>query len=66
LRTRRSSMRWLALALVLYTGLGAVEVIARPHAAAVAVLLFALIEFGLVLSLTRAPSSQSPRATGES
>jgi Predicted membrane protein (DUF2069) len=63
---RRSSMRWLALALVFYAGLGAVEVIARTHPAAVAVLLCALIELALVLSLTRAPRPQSPRATGES
>jgi hypothetical protein len=57
---------WLALSLVLYAGLGAVEVIARTHPAAVVVLLLALIELALVLSLTRGRNSRSPRATRES
>jgi uncharacterized membrane protein len=66
LARRRNHLQWLALALVLYAGLGAVEVIATRHWANVAVLLFALLELALVLRLTRAPRPPAPRATGES
>jgi len=63
---RRQSLQWLALALVIYVGFGTVEVIAQNHPAAVAVLLLALLELALVLSLTRAKLPQSPRESGES
>jgi uncharacterized membrane protein len=63
---RRRQLQWLALALVLYAGLGAVEVIAGRHPANVAWLLSALLELALVLRLTRAPPLPTPRATGES
>jgi uncharacterized membrane protein len=63
---RRQSLQWLALALVIYVGLGTVEVIADSHPAAVAVLLLALLELALILSLTRARPRQSPRGSGES
>jgi uncharacterized membrane protein len=63
---RGETLRWLALALVLYTGLGAVEVIARSDAASIAVLFLALLELALVLSLVRAPRSRAPHVTGES
>jgi hypothetical protein len=63
---RGESLRWLALALVLYAGLGAVEVIATGTWAAIFLLLCALIELALVLILVRAPSLQSPPAAGES
>ena len=63
---RPEALRWLAVLLVLYAGLGAVEVVARGHPAAAGVLLFALIELALVLSLTRLPPPQGPRAAGES
>lgn len=65
-RRRRTGLQWLAVALVVYAGLGSVEVIARSHPAAVAVLLLALLELALAFSLTRAPPPQSPRGSGES
>jgi hypothetical protein len=63
---RSVSLRWIAVALVAYAGLGAVEAIARGHPAAIAVLLLALLELAVVFILTRAARPQSPRATGES
>jgi hypothetical protein len=63
---RRQTLRWLALALVGYTGLGAVEIIARGDPATTAVMLLSLVELALVLSLVRAPRSPAPRATAES
>ena len=63
---RRASLQWLAVALVIYAGLGTVEVIARSDPAAMAVLLLALLELALALSLTRAQPPQSPRGSGES
>jgi uncharacterized membrane protein len=63
---RRASLQWLAVALVIYVGLGTVEVIARGHVAAIALLLLALLELALALSLTRATPPQSPRGSGES
>ena len=54
------------LALVLYAGLGAAEVIARGHPAAVAVLLLALLELALALRLTRAAPPRSLRGSAES
>ena len=66
LSERPGAMRWIAVLLVLYAGLGAVEVVARGHPAAVGLLLFSLVELAVVLSLTRAPPPQGPRATVES
>jgi hypothetical protein len=63
---RPEAMRWIAVLLVLYAGLGAVEVVARGHPAAIALLLFALVELALVLSLTRSPPPRGPRAAAES
>lgn len=58
LRRRRASMQWLAVALVLYAGIGAVEVIARSHPGAIVLLLLALLELALAQRLIRAPTSQ--------
>ena len=58
LSRRRASLLWLTVALVMYAGLGTVEVISRGHPAAVAVLLLALLELALAMSLTRATPPQ--------
>lgn len=54
LKRRRASLQWLTVALVLYAGIGAVEVIARSHPGAIVLLLLALLELALILRLTRA------------
>jgi hypothetical protein len=66
LARRRAVLPWLATALVLYAGLGAAEVIARGHPAAVAVLLLALLELALALRLIRAAPPRSLRGSAES
>jgi uncharacterized membrane protein len=59
---RSASLRWLALALVLYCGFGCVEVIATGTPAAALTLLFALAELALVLMLIRRSGARSPDA----
>ena len=66
IKRRRPGLQWLAVALVIYVGFGTVEVIANTHPAAVAVLLLALLELALILSLTSVKPPQSPRGSGES
>ena len=63
---RNITLRWLSLALVLYSGLATVEVIATATVAASAWLLFALLEFALAFMLSRQPPRQSPDVTAES
>jgi uncharacterized membrane protein len=63
---RRNTLRWLAVALVLYAGLATVEVIATATLAAAAWLLFALLELALTLMAGRAAATQSRAATEES
>jgi len=63
--TDRGVLRWLALALVLYCGLGTVEVIAAGSLAAAAVLLCALVELALTLNLIRS-DARARAATAES
>jgi uncharacterized membrane protein len=60
-RAQPSTLRWLALALVLYAGLGSVEVIATNSPAASGWFLFALIELGLAVMLNQ---HLAPRARG--
>ena len=55
---RTSTLRWLALALVLYAGLGSVEVIAAGSWPAVGLLLFALLELAGALIWLRHPPPQ--------
>jgi hypothetical protein len=55
---RHSVLPWLALTLVAYTGLGTVEVIATGSLAASLLLLLALLELALALSLRRADRRQ--------
>lgn len=65
LRRRRYTYQWLAFALVVYAGAGAVEVVAtsgRSPFATIA-LLAALIELGALFTLNRA--SSPPRANRE-
>lgn len=59
-------LRWLALALVLYCGLGAVEVIAAGSVPAVALLFCSLLELALTLMLIRRNGARSRAATTES
>lgn len=55
IKVKRSVLPWLALALVVYVGLGTVEVIATRTVPASALLLLALVELGLAISLRRLP-----------
>ena len=52
---RTATLRWLAVALVLYAGLGSVEVIATSSRPAIGLLLFALLELAATLILLRHP-----------
>jgi hypothetical protein len=56
---------WLAVALVAYTGLGIVEVVATGTRLAIALLLFAMSELCLVLMLSRRLRFRASDATGE-
>lgn len=62
----RNALRWLAVALVLYCGLGSVEAIAARTLAAATTFLLALVELALVLSLSRRRGARSRAAAGES
>ena len=61
LACRVTALRWLALALVFYTGIGSMEAIAAGSLAAAGLLLFALVELALVLILLRHPLPPAPR-----
>lgn len=64
MRSDSATQRWLALALVLYAGLGSVEVIATMSLAAAGWFFCALIELALVVMLSRqaAPRARDERA----
>jgi hypothetical protein len=63
---RHNRLRWLALVLVLFAGLGSMEVIATGTVAAAVLLLSALLELGLVLILVRRPLPRAHDAPGVS
>lgn len=65
-RGKRYTFQWLALVLVVYTGIAVVEVVVSLGRSlpAVAALLAALIELALLYSLNRLPST-TPRGTPE-
>lgn len=65
-RMRIQALRWLAFALVIYAGLGSVEVMATGTLAAGALLLFALLELGLVMAVSRRLALLSRDAREES
>lgn len=66
LPARRAGLPWLAVALVLYSGFGSVEVIAKGTLVSAALFFCALLELGLVLALIRLRRPRSPDATAGS